>query len=62
MSWSRRRAGRAVRVERGATAVEYALVIGVVSLLVIAGLVGLGAAFAGYADDLVAHVNDLLGA
>jgi|GEM_PF-5910315 len=47
--------------ERGATAVEYALVVGLVSLVVIAGPVGLGAAFVEYADGLVTQLAGLLG-
>ena len=47
--------------ERGATAVEYALVIGLVSLLVIAAPLALSDSFQGYCADLVDGVAGLLG-
>jgi Flp pilus assembly pilin Flp len=46
--------------ERGVTAVEYALVIGLVSLVVIGAAVSLGAGFTTWADALVDVVDGLL--
>lgn len=51
---------RRAQPDLGATAVEYALLIGLVSLLVIAGPVGLGVNFQEYASDLVDAVAALL--
>ncbi|MEV7395499.1 Flp family type IVb pilin [Aeromicrobium sp. NPDC092404] len=47
--------------ERGVTAVEYALVIGLVSLVVIGAAVSLGSGFTTWAATLVDLVSDLLG-
>lgn len=47
--------------ERGVTAVEYALVIGLVSLVVIGAAVTLGAGFTTWAATLVDVVSDLFG-
>jgi Flp pilus assembly pilin Flp len=46
--------------ERGVTAVEYSLVIGFVSLAVIAAAVSLGGGFVTWANDLVDLVGTLL--
>lgn len=47
-------------LERGATAVEYALVVGLVSLLVIVGPIGLANSFGEYCADLATRVGGLL--
>ena len=47
--------------ERGATAVEYALVVGLVSLLVIAGPLALSDSFQTYCADVVEAVAGKLG-
>ena len=47
--------------ERGATAVEYVMVVGLVSLLVIAAPVGLSDTFQQYCSGLVDTVGGLLG-
>ncbi|WP_332662864.1 Flp family type IVb pilin [Aeromicrobium sp.] len=46
--------------ERGATAVEYALVIGLVSLIIVGAAVNLGGVFAIWAGALVDTVDGLL--
>lgn len=46
--------------ERGVTAVEYALVIGLVSLLVVAAAVNLGGGFTVWASSLADAVHALL--
>jgi Flp pilus assembly pilin Flp len=46
--------------ERGVTAVEYALVIGLVSLVVVGAAVSLGSGFTSWASDLVDIVDGLL--
>lgn len=46
--------------ERGATAVEYALVIGLVSLIIVGAAVSLGGVFALWAGTLVDTVGGLL--
>lgn len=47
--------------ERGATAVEYALVVGLVSMVVILGPVGLASSFGEYCSELAVRVGSLLG-
>ena len=47
--------------ERGATAVEYALVVGLVSLLVIAAPLALSESFQGYCASVVEAVAGNLG-
>jgi Flp pilus assembly pilin Flp len=49
------------RRERGATAVEYALVMALVSLLIVGTAVILGARVAEHAAALVVQVGELLG-
>lgn len=46
--------------EGGATAVEYALVIGLVSLVIVGAAVSLGGGFAVWANTLVGVVDALL--
>lgn len=46
--------------ERGASAVEYALVVGLVSVLVVAAAVTLGSGFTTWASTLVGIVDGLL--
>ncbi|WP_332643982.1 Flp family type IVb pilin [Aeromicrobium sp.] len=46
--------------ERGATGVEYALVIGLVSLVIVGAAVSLGGGFAVWANTLVGAVDALL--
>lgn len=47
--------------DRGATAVEYALIVGLVSLLIVASVVSMGVRFEEYTIVLADHVAQLLG-
>lgn len=49
------------RREHGAVGVEYALLIGLVSLTMVAAVVLLGGTFVAWVSSLVTHVGHLLG-